>query len=88
MLAWLYRLLVVGFPSRPSVSELRRRVEAVEKTVELFVAEVKEQRGRITTARRLKKEAEEAPSETNDEQPVPGHPPPSTAHLAHRFRSF
>lgn len=55
MLTWLWRAIVVGFPSKPGIDALRRRVEAVEQLVDQFVEEVKAQRGRIATAIRVKK---------------------------------
>jgi hypothetical protein len=96
VLAWLWRAIVVGFPSKPGMNALRARVEAVEKLVDQFMTEVKEQRGRIATALRARrqpadseKSLEDAPGETN-EQPSPGYghyPMKGTAHLARRFRS-
>lgn len=55
MLTYLWRLIVVGFPSKPGVSALRSRVEHCEQLLEQFIDEVKAQRGRIAAALRQKR---------------------------------
>jgi hypothetical protein len=92
VLTWLWRLFVVGFPPAPGIRALRLRVEDVEKTVEQFVAEVKEQRGRITSKIRREKPPQDAPGEEIEEEPLPEDPPRAlrvrgTAHLARRFKT-
>lgn len=92
VLTWLWRLIVVGFPPAPGISALRRRVEDVEKTVEQFVAEVKEQRGRITSKIRREKPLQDDPGQEIEEEAAPQDPPVrlaprGTAHLARRFKS-
>lgn len=71
MLTWLWRAIVVGFPSKPGVDALRRRVEAVEQMLEQFVDEVKAQRGRIAAALRQKRVPNEDPEAPQSIQDAP-----------------
>lgn len=66
MLAWLWRVLVVGAPPKPGMTAMRQRIEAVEQIVEQFVEEVKAQRGRISAALRSRNANGSTPESSQD----------------------
>lgn len=71
MLTWLWRAIVVGFPSKPGVSALRSRVEHMEQLLEQFIDEVKAQRGRIAAALRQKRVGSADPDAPQSSQDAP-----------------
>jgi hypothetical protein len=93
MLTWLWRLLVVGRPSAPRISALASRVTDVELELARMTERLRELNARITTATRQPRSRQDAPQDTNDEEPAPeptqagNYPRISTAHLARRFRT-
>lgn len=65
----------------------RDAVDGLEARVDNHYRELKELRGRVNAMRRWEKAAEDAPGDESEQAPVSAvPPPPSTAHLALRFK--
>jgi len=90
MLRLLRLLFGLEHPTRRELMATRDAVDAIAARVDNHYRELKELRGRINGMRRWEKASEDAPGETNVEEPAPTYPhvaPTSTAHLSRRFKA-
>ncbi len=91
MITWLARLFT---PVEPSPPRLSARVTQLENELEDILSRLDQLQGELRRVRgrqfAMEKSSQDAPGETNGEEPTTDQPPPtpSTAHLARRFRGF